>query len=55
MGLRVLIRELGLEERRIDTYHIGFIIGPCINAGGRLDVRAGSAGAERCRPFPGFA
>lgn len=37
MGLRVLIRELGLEERRIDTYHIGFIIGPCINAGGRLE------------------
>ncbi|XP_068828232.1 fibroblast growth factor 23 [Capricornis sumatraensis] len=23
--------------------------------GHRLDVRAGSAGAERCRPFPGFA
>ena len=37
LGLRVLIRELGLEERRIDTYHIGFIIGPCINAGGRLE------------------
>lgn len=37
LGLRTLIRELGLNGHGIDTYHIGFMIGPCINAGGRLE------------------
>lgn len=38
LGLRTLIEELELTEKTIDTYHIGFIIGPCINAGGRLET-----------------
>ena len=37
-GLRALIRECGLEGRKISSYHIGFVIGPCINASGRLDT-----------------
>lgn len=37
LGLRTLIDELELSDKTIDTYHIGFIIGPCINAGGRLE------------------
>lgn len=37
-GLRALIRECGLEGREISSYHIGFVIGPCINASGRLDT-----------------
>ncbi len=36
IGLRMLLRNLNLDEREIDTFHIGFMIGPCINAGGRL-------------------
>ena len=36
-GLRALIKETGLEDKVISTYHLGFIIGPCINASGRLD------------------
>ena len=35
-GLQELIRACGLEEGRIDVYTIGFVIGPCFNAVGRL-------------------
>ncbi len=37
-GLRALIAANGLEGKRITAYHIGFILGPCLNAGGRLDT-----------------
>ena len=37
-GLRSLIRETGLEGSSLSAYHIGFVIGPCINASGRLDT-----------------
>lgn len=36
-GLRALIRANGLEGE-ITPYHVGFVIGPCLNAGGRLDT-----------------
>lgn len=36
IGLKALIRANGLEGREINSYHIGFVIGPCINASGRL-------------------
>ena len=36
-GLRALLKVQDLlEQEHLNTYHIGFIIGPCINAGGRL-------------------
>lgn len=37
-GLRSLIKVNGLDESDICAYHIGFVIGPCINASGRLDT-----------------
>lgn len=37
MGLSSLLTLNGLEGN-ISSYHIGFVIGPCINAGGRLDT-----------------
>lgn len=37
IGLRALINAVGLAEKKLTAYHIGFIIGPCINASGRLD------------------
>lgn len=37
-GLKALIRVNGLEDTRISSYHIGFVLGPCINASGRLDT-----------------
>jgi len=36
-GINRLIKENGLEDKPISAYHVGFIIGPCINASGRLD------------------
>jgi single-stranded-DNA-specific exonuclease len=39
-GLLELIRQLGLTPGQIDVYHIGFMIGPCLNASGRLDTAA---------------
>ena len=38
IGLKSLIEVNGLEKDAIGAYHIGFIVGPCINAGGRLDT-----------------
>ncbi|MCI8669118.1 MAG: single-stranded-DNA-specific exonuclease RecJ [Lachnospiraceae bacterium] len=37
-GLQALIAVNHLEEKEITSYHIGFILGPCINAGGRLET-----------------
>lgn len=37
-GLKALIRVNNLENREISAYHIGFIIGPCMNASGRLST-----------------
>ncbi len=39
-GMKALIREAGLEQDKINTYSLGFILGPCINAAGRLDTAA---------------
>lgn len=36
-GLRALIRVNNLYGRRLYSYHLGFVIGPCINATGRLE------------------
>ena len=38
LGLQELIRANGLEDKKITAYHIGFVIGPCLNASGRLDT-----------------
>lgn len=37
-GLRALIEECQLNINNISSYHIGFVIGPCLNASGRLDT-----------------
>lgn len=37
LGLKELIRATGLEGREITSYYLGFILGPCVNASGRLD------------------
>ena len=38
IGMKALIAQCGLEEGKIDAYHFGFVLGPCINASGRLDT-----------------
>lgn len=37
-GLKALIRAIGLEDKEITSYDIGFRLGPCINASGRIDT-----------------
>jgi len=37
MGLQSLIEETGISDKTINEYHLGFMIGPCINATGRLE------------------
>lgn len=38
LGMRALIKENQLENKTIKAYHIGFVLGPCLNASGRLDT-----------------
>ncbi len=40
IGLRTLIKVCGLEGAKIGNYHVGFVLGPCLNATGRLDSAA---------------
>ena len=40
IGLKSLIRATELSGKIITAYHVGFIIGPCLNASGRLDTAA---------------
>lgn len=37
LGLQKLIARCELNPEALTTYHIGFVIGPCLNAGGRLE------------------
>lgn len=37
-GLRALMEVNGLESGKLGAYHLGFVIGPCLNATGRLDT-----------------
>lgn len=37
IGLKALLSVNGLEGKVISPYHVGFILGPCLNATGRLD------------------
>ena len=37
-GLCALAEQCGIEKSEISTYHIGFVLGPCLNASGRLDT-----------------
>ncbi len=38
IGLRKLMEKNNLNPARITAYHIGFVIGPCLNASGRLET-----------------
>lgn len=38
VGLRKLVEKNNLDIGNLSAYHIGFVIGPCLNAGGRLQT-----------------
>lgn len=37
-GMKALIAKNKLSDKLLSAYHIGFVLGPCINASGRLDT-----------------
>ncbi len=37
-GMKALIAKNKLSDKPLNAYHIGFVLGPCINASGRLDT-----------------
>lgn len=37
-GLRALMEVNGIEPENLNVYHLGFVLGPCLNATGRLDT-----------------
>jgi single-stranded-DNA-specific exonuclease len=49
LGLKALIKEIGYAEKRIRAGNIGFQIGPCINATGRLDSASLSVELLMCQ------
>lgn len=40
LGMQTLISRCGISDRHLSAYHIGFVLGPCLNATGRLDTAA---------------
>ncbi len=50
-GIKALIEANGLGKRKISSTHIGFVIGPCINAGGRLDTAKRAFSLFRSRTY----
>lgn len=37
LGLDTLIKRCKLDNTKLSAYHLGFVLGPCLNASGRLD------------------
>ena len=37
LGLQALIKVTGMDGKKLTAYSIGFVLGPCLNAGGRLE------------------
>ena len=38
LGIRALTEVNGIQPEKLSAYHLGFVIGPCLNATGRLDT-----------------
>ncbi len=50
-GLRALIEVNGMQGKALSAYHIGFVLGPCLNATGRLDTAAKALQMLNCDDF----
>ncbi len=48
IGLKALIEACGLEGKTLSAYHIGFVLGPCMNATGRLDTAQRALALLQC-------
>ena len=38
IGLHALMERSGIDRTKLSAYHLGFVLGPCFNATGRLDT-----------------
>lgn len=38
IGMLSLMKACGIDKEKLTAYHIGFVLGPCLNASGRLDT-----------------
>lgn len=38
IGLKALLQACGIDGKKLSPYHMGFVLGPCLNATGRLDT-----------------
>lgn len=52
IGLRALMQVNGLEPARLNAYHLGFVLGPCINSTGRLDTAKRALELLQCGSLP---
>lgn len=48
-GLRALIKVHDIQPENLASYHLGFVLGPCFNATGRLDTAARTLELLECR------
>lgn len=51
LGMEALIDCTGIDRNHIGAYHIGFVLGPCLNAGGRLDTAKRSLALLRAKTW----
>ena len=52
IGLKALIEVKELNPKELSSYHIGFVIGPCMNASGRLDTAKRCLELFQCSDYP---
>ncbi len=50
-GLRALMEVNGIEPEQLNAYHLGFVLGPCLNATGRLDTAARALELLQCQQW----
>lgn len=48
-GMQALLSVNGLQDKPLSAYHIGFVLGPCLNATGRLDTACRALQMFQCR------
>ncbi len=51
LGLKALLMANGIEGKVLTPYHVGYIIGPCMNASGRLDTAKRVLELFDCKDF----
>ena len=51
VGLRALVEESGVDINNLTSYHIGFVIGPCLNASGRIDTAKKAIELMLCKDY----